>query len=383
MRVVVLGGHGNFGARIARALAPHPRIDLVIAARDAARAGDFARSLGHGATARALDIRSPRFAEALAALRPDLVIHTAGPFQGQSHAVPLAVAAAGAHHLDLADGRRYVCDFVAATDAAFRRAGGRGSGSGPGRAGITGASTLPALSSAAVDALAAGWRAVDAIDIAIAPAQTAPRGEATLAGVLASCGQPVAVWRDGGWHDEPGWAAPRAVRIDGLKPRLGALCDVPDLALFPARHPGVRTVMFRAALEVALAQRGFAALAGLRRLGLLKKPETLAPALLRIGTWLDPLGSALGGMVVRVQGRDADDRFAARSWHVLAPDDHGPEIPCMPAILLTRRLAEGGSWPVGAQVCMGLLGLDDFAPEFARWGMTTVIRDDALSQARR
>jgi hypothetical protein len=33
--------------------------------------------------------------------------------------------------------------------------------------------------------------------------------------------------------------------------RLTAVCDVPDLALFPKRYPGVQSVTFRAALEVS------------------------------------------------------------------------------------------------------------------------------------
>jgi short subunit dehydrogenase-like uncharacterized protein len=56
-------------------------------------------------------------------LGAELVIHTAGPFQGQDYGVvAAAVAAAGAHYIDLADGRRFVCDFPAALDAAFREA---------------------------------------------------------------------------------------------------------------------------------------------------------------------------------------------------------------------------------------------------------------------
>jgi hypothetical protein len=76
-------------------------------------------------------------------------------------------------------------------------------------------------------------------------------------------------------------------------------------------------------------------------------------------------------MVVRVEGTDAQGRPARRAWHIAADDNHGPEIPCMAAILLVRRIARGEPLPAGAHACAGLLALDEFAPEFARWGMVT------------
>jgi hypothetical protein len=85
----------------------------------------------------------------------------------------------------------------------------------------------------------------------------------------------------------------------------------------------------------------------------------------------DPLGSALGGMVVRVAGLDAAGNPIKREWHIAAYNDHGPEIPCMAAILLARRLADSEPMACGAYACVGLNKLADFAPEFAKWGMAT------------
>lgn len=367
MRTLVLGGYGNFGARICRALASDTGIELVVAGRDAARAQAFADTLGGNASAAGIDCESPDFAQALAALDVGLVIHTAGPFQAQSYAVAQAAAQAGAHYVDLADGRRFVCDFPAAVDDAFQRAGVTG---------VSGASTVPALSSAVVDHLTSGWRAVHTIDFCIAPAQSAPRGEATLAAVLSYCGAPIRIWRDGRWTHAPGWASPEPVTFARLRPRRGALCDIPDLELFPARYAVRDRVLFRAALEVGITQRAFAVLAALRRAGLLRRPERLAGLLARTGNVFDALGSQLGGMVVRVEGLDADGRPARRAWHIAADHDHGPEIPCMAAILFARRLAAGQALPTGAHTATGLLALSDFAGEFSRWGMVTDIVDE-------
>lgn len=368
MKTLVLGGYGNFGARVCRALAADSNIELLVAGRDLGQAQRLADSLGGRAMAVSIDCNAPNFGQTLTALGIGLVIHVAGPFQQQSYAVALAAARAGAHYIDLADGRRFVCDFPQALHDAFHQAG---------RTGISGASTVPALSSAVIDHLCRDWRAIDAVDICIAPAQTAPRGKATLAAVLSYCGEPIRVWRGGQWSQATGWAAPERVEFKRLRPRIGALCDIPDLELFPARY-GVRDrVMFRAALEVAATQRAFAVLAALRGLGLLMRPGRWAGALNRVAVLFDSLGTSLGGMVVRVEGLDDTGRPARRAWHIAADNDHGPEIPCMAAIVLARKLAAGDALASGAFTAAGLLSLGEFEPEFAKWGMITDLVDES------
>ena len=66
MKVVVLGGYGNFGARISRALAGDPAIQLIVAGRDLARAQAFAAPLA--AAAAALDSTDAGLAGHLRAL---------------------------------------------------------------------------------------------------------------------------------------------------------------------------------------------------------------------------------------------------------------------------------------------------------------------------
>ena len=363
----MLGGYGNFGARICRALSGDPSIDLLVGGRDLARARSLAGTLGHGALGVAIDQTASDAARALQRLGVDLIINTAGPFQQQDYTLAAAAATARAHYIDIADGRRFVCDFQAAMDATFRAAN---------RIAVSGASTVPALSSAVVDHLCAGWQRIDVIDTCIAPAQTAPRGVATMAAVLSYCGEAMQVWDGGRWQSRRGWARPEWIRFAQLRPRLGALCDIPDLEIFPVHYRTTQRVMFRAALEVGLAQRGLAVLAALRSIGLIKRPSRLAWLLNQVARPLDFLGSALGGMVVRVAGIDLSGHPRQRAWNIAADTDHGPEIPCMAAILLARRLARAHGLPVGAFACYGMLPLAEFEPEFGRWGMTTVIIEE-------
>lgn len=371
LKTLVLGGYGNFGARICRALAgdaaTRHHIALLVAGRGASRAQALANTLGHGAQGVALDHQAPGLAATLRGWGVDLVIHTAGPFQAQGYSVAQAAAAAGAHYIDLADGRRFVCDFPAAMQAAFTAAG---------LTAIAGASTVPALSSAVIDHLCAGWQCIDSIDICIAPAQRAPRGQATLAAVLSYCGLAIDVWQDGRWQPKRGWAQPTPVQLQRLRPRLGAVCDIPDLEIFPAHYKARDRVTFHAALEVGLAQRAFATLAALRHWGVLPHPEKLAWLMHHAGGALDFLGTPLGGMVVRVAGTGAQGQPRRRAWHIAADHDHGPEIPCMAAILLARQLAAGQPLPRGAHTSTSLLPLEAFAPEFAKWGMVTDVVEE-------
>ncbi len=367
--IMVLGGYGNFGARICRALANEPNVRLLVAGRSASKAHGVAAALGGAAQGLAVDHAGADFSNVLRSLGVDLVVHTAGPFQHQGYGVALACAQAGAHYIDLADGRRFVCDFPKALNGAFVEAG---------RSGICGASTVPALSSAVVEHLCQGWLRIDSIDICIAPAQRAPRGKATLAGVLSYCGEAISVWDNARWQERLGWAAPKHVQFHRLRPRLGALCDIPDLELFPAHYGVAQRVWFAAALEVGLAQRAFAMIAWWRARGLLSHPERLAGLLHRTGGLFDGFGTPLGGMVVRVRGMDGKGARLHRSWHIAADNDDGPEIPCMAAIVLARQLAKGGGLPTGAYTSMGLVPLEAFAPEFAKWGMVTdIVEDDA------
>lgn len=368
---LVLGGYGNFGTRVCRALAGDPHtshhIRLLVAGRDVVRAQALADTLHHGAQGVALDHQAPGLAAWLRSAGVGLVIHTAGPFQTQDYDVAQAAAEAGAHYIDLADGRRFVCDFPAALHGVFAQAQ---------RTAITGASTVPALSSAVVDHLSAGWQHIHTIDTCIAPAQRAPRGKATLAAVLSYCGLPISVWDEGRWQPRRGWAAPEVVSFLRLRPRLGAVCDIPDLEIFPAHYQARDRVIFRAALEVGLAQRAFAALAALRHRGVVPHPEKWAGLMHRAGGLFDFLGTPLGGMVVRVTGIDALGLPRRRAWHITAGNDDGPEIPCMAAIILARQLAAGQVLPCGAYTSTSQLPLTAFAPEFEKWGMQTDVVEE-------
>jgi saccharopine dehydrogenase-like NADP-dependent oxidoreductase len=360
LRIVVIGGSGNFGARICKRLAEEPGLKVIATSRRCGSGGELT-----SVETATLDMSRPEFAAGLASLAPDLVIHCAGPFQGQDYRVAFASMACGANYIDIADGRDFVAGFVDAVGPAAEAAG---------RIAITGASTLPALSSAVVDSLRTPLTVLSAIDIVIAPGQHAPRGAATVAAVLGYAGRPLQWWRDGEWRTAYGWQELKREQFS-FGSRFAAACDVPDLELLPVRYPGVQTVTFRAALEVSLQHYALWMIAACRRMGMPLPMARWSTFFGRVGTWLNWLGSDTGGMTVRIVGTDDAGQRHCRTWELVADNNHGPEIPCMAAVVLANRFNRGHTIMPGAKVCMGLIGLSDFEPEFARWDISTRVNE--------
>jgi saccharopine dehydrogenase-like NADP-dependent oxidoreductase len=356
MRVVVLGGTGNFGARIVRALRDDATMELLVASRRRESVSGVAR-----AQAVTLDLADAHFPQHLREMSPGLVVHCVGPFQGQDYRVATAALDAGAHYLDLADGREFVSRF--ASELHERAVAAR-------RTAITGASTLPALSSAVVEELQQGLSSIECIELIIAPGQRAPRGRATLEAVFSYLGRAFPVWRRGKWVRSWGWMDLRRIRLD-IGSRLAAACDVPDLTLFPSRFPGVETVTFHAALEFRTQHLALWGLAALRRMGLPLPATRWAVALNGLAGWFDSVAGEEGGMWVRVVGARGEGGRIRRTWQLTTPALTGPEIPCMPAILLARKFARGERPGSGAFECTGFLRLSDFAPEFSQRSITT------------
>jgi saccharopine dehydrogenase-like NADP-dependent oxidoreductase len=353
-RIVVLGGYGNFGARICRSLATEKEIWLGVAGRNAVRAAGFINELVTSAAACeaiSIDHDARDFSAALAALRPDLVIHTSGPFQRQSYHVAEAAIEAGAHYIDLADGRAFVAEIGALDDAARSR----------GVLVTSGASTLPAVSSAVLDRLAGGFERIEQVEISIAPGQAVARGKATVESILSYCGRPFAEWCNERWRQVFGWQGLRRIHYPDLGWRWAARCDVPDLELLPARYRSLESVRFDASLELSLEHFGLWTLAWLTRMKLVREPVTMAAALLRTARWLDRFGSDVGGMRVMVAGRRTEGKAGRSTWHLTARNGDGPHIPCVPAIVIARKLTRGEQFEPGARPCQGMMTLEEFS----------------------
>jgi hypothetical protein len=350
-RVVILGGYGNFGGYVARALAPDPGITLVIAGRSVDKARAFATELGaaNPAEAASLDILGD-LAGPLALLKPDMVIHTVGPFQTQDYSVAEAAVAAGAHYCDLADARAFVRG-IGALDARAREAG---------VAVVAGASSVPCLTAAYLDDALESFATIERVDYGISAAQQTNRGLGTASAILSYVGRPFTMLREGAMRRVFGWQGLHSEVYPELGRRWFGYCDIPDLDLFPARYPDLRHMRFCAGHEIALLHFGTWLLSWGVRLHLLPRLDRWGGFLLRASFLFDRLGSSRSGFHMVIEGKDAEGQPLVRREWIIARQGHGPNIPCMPVILLARRLARGEVPPAGAQPCVGLIGLDEF-----------------------
>lgn len=303
--------------------------------------------------AAALDQSGANFADALGKLRPDIVIHTAGPYQGQDYTVAEACISNGCHYLDLADGRGFVSGFGSLNERAENK----------GVLLVTGASTLPGVSSAVIDMLEPQFGSIDAIEISIAPAHQTPRGTGTVAAVLSYCGKPFEVFENARPRTVYGWQDLKVQRYPELGTRLSGACDVPDLDLLPKYKGNPSTVTFHAALEAKWEQIALWLMSGLTRLGIVRDWQRFVPGFRWMSDKLIGLGSDKGGMLIRVSGKGTCGADKCVSWNLTAKQNHGPEIPCVPALILARKLASGAPPGTGAKPCLGLISIDEFDQE--------------------
>ena len=97
------------------------------------------------------------------------------------------------------------------------------------------------------------------------------------------------------------------------------------------------------------------------RIGVIADAARYARPLQRWGAWFDQFGTGTGGMHIGVSGLGKDGKAAHLDWHLTAHRGHGPEIPCVAAIVVARELAAGRITARGASPCMGLMTLAQFS----------------------
>ncbi len=350
-RVLIIGGYGNFGGHIARSLASDPGIQLRIAGRSLDKAQRFIAQLpgNREALPVALDIGT-NLRTVLAETSPDIVVHTTGPFQGQSYAVAEACLQQGCHYIDLADAR----GFVAGIERYDREARDRDVLI------VSGASSVPCLSAAVIDHYREKFQSLQKIDYGISAAQRTNGGPATLTAILSYVGKPFKSLQEGRERIVYGWQGLHAQRYPRLGRRWFGYCDIPDLELFPGRYPDLKTLRFSAGTELSVLHIGLWLLSWQVRLRMLSMPGRFAPRLLSLASLLDRFGSNRSGFHMCLSGLDRDGMPRTERFFMLAGSGHGPFIPCIPSILLAKGLANGRITARGARPCLDLIDLQSY-----------------------
>ena len=125
MRILIVGGYGAFGARVAERLAREAALEIIIAGRSNEKAAAYAQELARTAKARLTHAElnaTTATADAIRALGARVVINASGPFQSQDYGLARACIDAGCHYVDLADARHFVTG-ITTLDAHAKAAG--------------------------------------------------------------------------------------------------------------------------------------------------------------------------------------------------------------------------------------------------------------------
>ena len=380
-KVLLLGATGVFGSRLAEGLASVDGISLVLASRQLSRARRIADALSTkhpSATVEAVALDRSEIDAALQVIKPWVVVDASGPFQDMDYAVPRQALAAGCHFFDLADARHYLAGFSEALDADARSKG---------LVALSGVSSSPALSSAAVAALTLGWQRIDTVDMAITPDGIGDVGEAVVLGVLSYAGRHVPQFRFGAAQSVLGWMRGHKVDVPGLGKRWVAPVETSEADCFPSRFKVRSRVAFHAGLESRLEMAGIAILARLRNLGFLQNLKPFVWPMVTGRKVTRMFGGKRGGMLVTVTGLNREGRWSKATWSLLARDGQGLKVPGLPVVAAIRMLLEQELTP-GARVACGDIPLHRIEEEFAGLPITSQIKtltpdhgiiDDALT----
>jgi hypothetical protein len=366
-RVILFGAGGVFGSRLADRLLMAADCALIVGGRSAARCERTVILLKqHHPAAEVECFVADRDTVTAAALRDRdafIVVDTAGPFQASTRRLAEAAIEAGCHFIDIADARDYVAAFPA-LDARAREKNVLA---------VTGASSTPALSNAVLDALTAGWREVQSVDIAISPGNRTPRGLSVMRAILSYAGQKVRLLEFGAWRSRTGWSLLHRKAMPGLGRRWLSLCETPDLDIIPQRFPAVRTVRFFAGLELGWLHLGLWACCLPVRAGLIRSLLPAAGWFLKIASLVQDFGTDRGGMLVEASGRDANGQTVTKAWSLIAEAGDGPNVPILPALAMIRLLLDGEKQGSGAVCCAGLLRLDQIECAFSGLKIATKV----------
>jgi len=339
-RVLIIGGYGNFGRFISKTLALEPNIQLIIAGRNLDKAKKLATTINshNKPEAIALDIRKD-LTNAFNTARPNIVIHTSGPFQTQDYKVAETCIQNGVHYIDLADGRDFVTGISRLDEIAKQQ----------NVAIISGASSVPCLTSALVDSYQTQFNSLETLDYGITTAQRTARGLATTTAILSYTGKAFHTLLNGKHTTIYGWQGLKARRYSKLGWRL---------------------------LEIPFIHLALWGCSWLVRLRLINKLEKSAPLFLQISSVFDWLGSSNSAFHMELKGKDKQQQDKTITFELTAKSGDGPYIPCMPAILIAKKLANAEIDTRGAQACIGLINRDEYLSALSalaiRWQEKTI-----------
>jgi Domain of unknown function (DUF4166)/Saccharopine dehydrogenase NADP binding domain len=362
MRILILGGYGTFGGRLASLLANDERLTLLISGRSRQKADAFCKQLPAGAEKTALFFdRNGDVETQVRDINPNLIVDATGPFQSYGedpYRVVKACIANGVDYMDLADGTDFVKNI-----SQFDK---------PSKAQnifiLSGVSSFPVLTAAVLRRLSQGLTQINTIKGGIAPSPYAGVGLNVIRAIAIYAGKRVSLIRNK--QHSFGYALTETMRYTISPPgclplhnTLFSLVDVPDLQVLPELWSDLDSIWMGAGPVPEILHRMLIGLAWLVRIRLL---PSLLPFASLFQFVINRLrwGEHRGGMFVLIGGLDGDGKKIERSWHLLAEGNDGPFIPSMAVQAIVKRSLAGKKPAAGARPATQDLELEDYETIF-------------------
>ena len=371
--VLVFGATGLFGELLVRRLACEQNYTVVGVARNQSRLN--ALQTDTGISTAVVDINEEvSVAATLRQWSPFAVVDCAGPFQfygNDPYCFARQVLHAGSHYIDIADAPAFVCGITELDSLARERS----------LLAISGASSAPAISAAAVDRLVEALQTIALIEIAIVPGNRARRTLSVMKAIMGQIGQPFLLTRHNQQETVHGWTETKEINLSlpasaPVCGRLASLVNTPELLLFPKRYKAASVAVF-AGLEMRGFHRLLQLCGKMVQTGVLPSLLPLVKPARLIASGFERFGSDVGGMQVRVIGDNSRGQILRRTWDLVAGDGNGPNIPTLPVSVLLDKL-DSGLYEAGARHSCGEVSLNDLQTHFEAIGAVTAINEEEL-----
>lgn len=364
MNVLIIGGYGTFGFRIAQGLCNEEGLSLFLAGRNLDKARAACSRLSGDTKFIPLELDRDHVS---LNFKPDLIIDASGPFQNYIGSPVLVYCLEhGIDYADLSDNGQFVQDVKqadkAAIDANIRA--------------VSGLSTCPVLSAIGLREIEANIGLLTHAMIGIAPSPKADLGRNVIGAVMSYAGQQsVPVRRKGKTEIVAGLTEIREATIcapgDMPLPFLPfAVADAPDAILLPNSFRDITDIWTGAATRPVWLHRCLVILARAISFGILPKMTKLAGFFYR-ARGLFRFGIHRGGMIV--SGRNSNK---AASWHLVAEGDHGPFVPTLPAVALVKHYLNNNIPAYGAYSGDEVIDLKDLKPELEKLSISYGLQYD-------
>lgn len=330
MGILIVGGYGVVGRRIAADLAPDYRDRVVVAGRHLDRAKDIAAAIGHGARGREIDVNVP---SSVAAALDDVAVVVSCVDQPGRNLLNAAIER-GLRYTDITPhltelGRGIAYERI---DAAAKKSGA---------CVVLGTGIVPGIANVIVRAIAETLGGAEEIETSLLLSARDASGPASFDYFLQELSMPFVIHVDGADRSARAFSDPRLIEFPpplGVRPAY--LFPFSDQVLYP-RTLGARTALTRLALEPTLLAKLLAVLVRTGAAGLIAR-EPVRRAIANQRKNREPSAETLFALRVDVtnQGRSSYATLLGRTQADAAASGAAGVV----RSLLDGEVAEPGAW---------------------------------------